>query len=162
METFVGEAPQFDDITMLAFKYFGEKADPSIHFDCAQISDITETTAFVESELEKADFPMKAVTQISIAIDEIFSNIVNYGYPDKKGPITVSLNIADEGRTASLTFVDEGIPYNPVIKDDPDVTLSIDERQIGGLGIFMVKKSMDDMRYRYENGCNILTITKRT
>lgn len=162
VETFVGEAPQFDDITMLAFKYFGEKADPSIHFDCAQISDITETTAFVESELEKADFPMKAVTQISIAIDEIFSNIVNYGYPDKKGPITVSLNIADEGRTARLTFVDEGIPYNPVIKDDPDVTLSIDERQIGGLGIFMVKKSMDDMRYRYENGCNILTITKRT
>ena len=161
VDSFVGEAPQFDDITMVALKYFGEKAEPSIHFDEAQISDITETTAFIEGELEKADFPMKAVTQISIAIDEIFSNIVNYGYAGKKGPVTVKLNISDDGTAASLTFIDEGIPYNPVIKDDPDVTLSIDERQIGGLGIFMVKKTMDDMKYRYENGCNILTITKR-
>lgn len=161
VDEFVGEAPQFDDITMVALKYFGEEMVPAMRYEEADISDIPKVTEFIEGELEKIEFPMKAITQISIAIDEIYSNIVNYGYRGKKGPVTVKLYTEDDNKTVKLMFIDEGIPYNPMIKDDPDTTLSAEERSIGGLGIFMVKKSMDDMSYRYENECNVLTITKK-
>ena len=66
-----------------------------------------------------------------------------------------------ESLTASLTFIDSGVPYNPLKKDDPDTTLSAEDRKIGGLGIFLVKKSMDDMRYEFKDGKNILTLVKK-
>lgn len=157
VDSFVGDAPQFDDITMLALNYVGI---PSISFEKAEIQDINEVTAFVESELEKVECPMKAVMQINVAVDELFSNIVRYGYPDGKGPVTVKFISHDEPKTVYVRFEDEGIPYNPLTKDDPDITLSADERSIGGLGVFVVKKTMDDVKYKYENGKNILTIKK--
>lgn len=157
VDAFVGDAPQFDDITMVALKYVGI---PSISFEKAQISDINAVTAFIESELEKLDCPMKAVMQINIAVDELFSNIVRYGYPDAAGPVTVKFISHNEPKTAYIRFEDEGIPYNPLTKDDPDITLSAEERSIGGLGVFVVKKTMDDVKYKYENGKNILTIKK--
>lgn len=158
---FVGDAPQFDDITMVALHYFGTPAVPSVHVDEAKLEDISEVTAFVEAELEKLDCPMKTVMQINVVIDEIFSNIVRYGYPKKAGPVTVELLHNADADTVSLRFTDEGIPYNPLKKEDPDVTLSAQERGIGGLGIFMVKKMMDEVKYAYENDKNILTVTKK-
>ncbi|MBQ0099657.1 MAG: SpoIIE family protein phosphatase, partial [Firmicutes bacterium] len=148
VEAYVGEAPQFDDITMVAFKYVGTEPAPSISFEKATLNDIPKVTEFIEGELEKINCPMKIVTQMNIAIDEIFSNIVRYGYPKEAGPVTVSIRIKEEPKTINIRFVDEGVPYNPLTKSDPDVTLSAEERNIGGLGIFMVKKTMDDLKYK--------------
>lgn len=160
VDKFVGEAPQFDDMTMVALEYKGIAEAPSIHFDEADLSDIPKVTEFVEGELEKIDCPMKTVIQFSVAIDEIFSNIVRYGYTKGKGPVTVQVAKQEEPRRVDIVFTDEGLPYNPLMKADPDTTLSAEERDIGGLGIYMVKNTMDDVLYRYENGQNILTIRK--
>lgn len=160
VDTFVGEAPQFDDITMLAFKYNGQPEIPQISFEKASLSDIPVVTEFIEQELEKLDFPMKSTIQISVAIDEIFSNIVRYAYPGEGGPVAVKFISKEEPNRVYIRFEDEGIPYNPLTNQDPDVTLSAEERSIGGLGIFMVKKTMDSVKYKYENGKNILTIKK--
>ena len=161
VDAFVGDAPQFDDITMLALRYVGrEPEENSVWFDKANLKNIAMATEFVEKELEKLNCPMKSVTKIDIAIDEIFSNIVNYGYPDGPGPVSVSVEAADDPKGVWIRFVDEGIAYDPLKKEDPDVTLSAQDRQIGGLGIYMVKKTMDDIRYTREDGKNILEIRK--
>ena len=157
VDAFADGAPQFDDITMVALKYIGF---PCISFENAKISDITAVTDFIERELEKLDCPMKTVMQIDVAADEIFSNIVRYGYPDGDGNINVKFIYHESARAVYIRFEDEGVPYNPLIKDDPDISLSADERSIGGLGVFVVKKTMDDVKYKYENGKNILTIKK--
>ena len=160
VDTFVGEASQFDDITMLALKYNGTAPVPSIYFEEAKLEDIHKITEFVELELERIGCPMKAIIQINVAIDEIYSNIVKYAYPKKRGPVTVQLIEKDDPNTVYLRFSDEGKPYNPLTKEDPDISLSAEERSVGGLGIYMVKKTMDDLRYKFENGQNILTIKK--
>lgn len=157
VDAFVGDAPQFDDITMVAVKYVGV---PSISFEKAEIKDVEEITAFVEAELERIECPMKAAMQINVAIDELFSNIVRYGYPNEPGPVTVKFVERSDPKTVYIRFEDNGIPYNPLTKEDPDITLSAEERSIGGLGIFVVKKTMDDVKYKYEDGKNILTIKK--
>ena len=127
----------------------------------SEIKNIEKIIAFTESELEKLDCPMKIQTQLDIAIDEIASNICRYAYGDAAGEITVRLDFDPEDRMLNLVFMDGGMPYNPLEKPDPDVTLSAEEREIGGLGIFMVKKSMDDMLYEYSEGRNILTLKKK-
>ena len=160
VDAFVGEAPQFDDITMVAFKYIGEPPAPTIHFDNAKIEDIPAVTEFVEAELEKLDFPMKSTMQISVAIDEIMSNIVRYAYQGENGPATVKIITKEDPNRVYIRFEDEGVPYNPLTNQDPDVTLSAEARKIGGLGIYIVKKTMDNVRYKYEDGKNILTLTK--
>lgn len=126
----------------------------------ARAENIGEVTAFVEEQLENMGSGMKAQMQISIAVDELFGNIVNYAYPNGEGTATVRVEASEDGKKAVITFIDSGIPYNPLEKEDPDITLSAEDRPIGGLGIFMVKKSMDDMIYRYEDNKNILAIIK--
>ncbi|MBQ6755879.1 MAG: ATP-binding protein [Oscillospiraceae bacterium] len=123
----------------------------------ATTENIGAVTAFVDEELEKVDCPIKAQMQIDVAIDELFSNIALYAY-ENGGDATVIFDFADG--VVSLTFTDSGKPYDPTKKDDPDTTLSAEEREIGGLGIFLVKKTMDSIDYRYEDGKNILTIKK--
>lgn len=124
----------------------------------ASLDKLETVTEFVEQQLENFDCPMKAMTQFSIAIDEVFSNIALYAYPSGTGPVTI---IAEkEPSSISLCFVDEGTAYDPLKKEDPDISLSAEEREIGGLGIFMVKKIMDDVSYERKDGCNILTIKK--
>ena len=103
---------------------------------------------------------MKAQMQINIAIDEIFSNISYYAYQPNTGDVTVQLEISEEPAEVTITFIDQGIPYDPFSQEEPDTTLSADERKIGGLGIFMVKKSMDDLSYEYKDGKNILKMKK--
>ncbi|MBR4901360.1 MAG: ATP-binding protein [Victivallales bacterium] len=126
----------------------------------AAIENIPVVTAFVEEQLEQVGCPMKAQMQIDIAIDEIFSNIAQYAYTPKTGKATVRVEVTENPMAVVITFIDNGIPYDPLAKADPNVSLPADERQIGGLGIFMVKKSMDEINYEYKNGQNILTIKK--
>ena len=126
----------------------------------AEIDSIPAITDFVNEALEEADCSMKAQTQIDIAIDELFSNIAYYAYGENKGEATVVVDLDAEKREVSITFIDSGTPYNPLEKADPDVTLDAEERGIGGLGIFIVKKSMDEIRYEYTDQKNMLTIRK--
>ncbi len=103
---------------------------------------------------------MKIQMQIDVAVEEIFVNIANYAYGTGEGPATVRINVDNQNKIVDITFIDNGVPYDPLAKEDPDITLSAQERQIGGLGIFMVKKSMDDVTYEYRDGHNILTLKK--
>jgi len=130
---------------------------PEITLD-ATLENIETVTAFVDEQLEAMDCSMKAQMQIDIAIDELFSNIAHYAYKPDVGQATV--RIENNDGKVSITFIDKGVPYDPLAKEDPDTSLSADERGIGGLGIFMVKKSMDDMTYEYADGENRLTIIK--
>ena len=127
----------------------------------AVIENIPAVMGFVDAELERIDCPMKAQFQIDVAIDEVFTNISQYAYAPGTGNATVRVEITDEPREVIVTFLDQGVPFNPLEKEDPDVTLSAAERRIGGLGIFMVKNSMDHMQYEYKDGQNILTVRKR-
>ena len=126
----------------------------------AKVESITAVTAFLEQEMEALGCPEKQKMQICVAADEIVTNISMYAYAPGTGDFTVNFAFDGEERAAGITFVDEGVPFDPLAKDDPDVTLSAEERQIGGLGIFLVKKTMDGMDYRREDGKNILTIRK--
>ena len=115
---------------------------------------------FVEEELEKHDVSMKTMMAINVAVEEIFVNIAKYAYAPGSGDAFVRVEIGDDPREARITFIDSGIAYDPLKKADPDVTLSAEERQIGGLGIYMVKQSMDDIHYEYREGKNRLTLIK--
>ncbi|MBR0267305.1 MAG: ATP-binding protein [Clostridia bacterium] len=122
---------------------------------------ITAVTMFVDEQLESFECSMKAQMQLDVAVDELFANIANYAYPGGVGNATIQIEFEPSERMVSITFIDSGIPYDPLKKPDPDVTLSAEERSIGGLGIFLVKKTMDDMTYRFENNQNIVTIRKK-
>lgn len=127
----------------------------------ATVENIDVVTEFVDEQLEALDCPMKAQMQINIAIDELFGNIAHYAYNPDVGEATVRVEVTEEPLSVIITFIDGGVPYDPLAAADPDTTLSAEERAIGGLGIFMVKKSMDEIAYRYEGGKNILSIRKR-
>ena len=127
----------------------------------ALVESIPQVTAFVDEQLEALDCPMKAQMQVDVAIDELFGNIAHYAYGDPPGDATVRFDFDEADRTISITFIDGGIPFNPLEQDDPDVTLPAEARQVGGLGIFLVRKTMDQVTYRREDGFNILTIVKR-
>ena len=126
----------------------------------ATVENIETVTDFVNEQLEALDCPMKAQMQIDIAIDELFGNIAHYAYNPDVGDATVRVEVTEEPLAVVITFIDKGVPYDPLSKADPNITLSAEEREIGGLGIFMVKKTMDDITYEYKDGQNILTIKK--
>ena len=126
----------------------------------ASLNNLDQVLLFVDTQLEMVDCPMKTQMKIDVAVEEIFVNIASYAYVPATGQAVVRVDFEQNPDTAVITFIDRGIPYDPLEKADPDVTLSIQERQIGGLGIFMVKKSMDDMTYQYLDGQNILTLRK--
>ena len=126
----------------------------------ALVENLPKVIAFVEEQLEAADCPMKIQMQIDIAVEEIFVNIAHYAYNPETGIAMVRVEVLTDPPSVDITFIDGGVPYDPLAKDDPDVTLSADKREIGGLGIFMVKKTMDDVKYEYLNGHNILTLKK--
>lgn len=115
---------------------------------------------FINRILQTKDASIKAQMQIQIAVEEIFVNIANYAYAPGTGMATIQVKYYAETNAVEICFIDEGKKYNPLEKPDPDITLSAEEREIGGLGIFMVKKSMDSMRYDYIDGKNVLTVLK--
>lgn len=127
----------------------------------ATVENIETVTEFVNEQLEAFDCPLKAQMQIDIAIDELFGNIAHYAYNPEIGKATVRVEVTECPLSVVITFIDNGVPYDPLAKDDPDTTLSAEEREIGGLGIFMVKKTMDELAYEYKDGMNILTFVKK-
>lgn len=126
----------------------------------ARIENLEAVQVFVDKQLELYGCPMKAQLQIDIAVEEIFVNISNYAYNPCAGFAVIRVEVFREPLSVVLTFMDHGVPYDPLAKADPDVTLPADVREIGGLGIYMVKQSMDDIQYEYKDGQNILRIRK--
>lgn len=127
----------------------------------AEVSNLDKVLAFVDEKLESYGCLPKTQMQIDIAVEEIFVNIASYAYNPEKGSAAISVETQEDPLAVIITFTDGGVPYDPLKKPDPDVTLSAEKRQIGGLGIYMVKKSMDNVTYEYKDGKNILTITKK-
>ncbi|MDO4744683.1 MAG: ATP-binding protein [Clostridia bacterium] len=116
---------------------------------------------FVGHMLESFDCSMKIQTAICVAIEEIFINVAYYAYPEGVGDVTLQIGFEEGSRTITFRMADKGLPFDPLKKPDPDITLSAEEREIGGLGILIAKKTMDSITYAYENGENILTMVKK-
>lgn len=163
IDEFVGEAPQFDDITMLMFDYKPQKEGALMTSRTfpAKTEVLSDVLGFVDEMLESYECSMKIQTAVCVAIEEVFVNVANYAYGGGSGDVTLDIGFNEEDRSVTFRLSDEGVPFDPLQKPDPDITLSIEERQIGGLGIFIVKKTMDSVSYAYEDGKNILTMIKK-
>ncbi len=162
IDNFAGNAPQFDDITMLVFDYrTKESAVMKEKVFSATTDALPEVMAFTEECLESFDCPMKSSMAICVAVEEIFVNIASYAYGDGTGNASLCFGFDENERLMTLIVSDEGVEFNPLDRAEPDITLSAAEREIGGLGIFITKKTMDTVSYSYDNGRNILTMTKK-
>ena len=162
IDLFAGDAPQFDDITMLIFDYKKkEGAAMKEKVFLAKKDVLPEVMAFTEECLESFECSMKDSMAICVAVEEIFVNIASYAYGDGIGDASLSFSFDENERLMTLVISDDGVPFNPLERDEPDITLSAADRAIGGLGIFITKKTMDSVSYKNENGKNILTMTKK-
>ncbi len=126
----------------------------------AKLENLDLVLGFLEQGLEKTTCTMRAKTQIAVAAEEVFVNIAHYAYGDQTGKAVIQYEIFGDPMKMKIIFTDSGIPYDPLKKQDPNIKLSAEEREIGGLGIFMVKKMMDDVEYQLIDQKNVLTITK--
>ena len=165
VKLFSGEAEQFDDLTMLCLEYLGaENTDESIEYEektvPAVVDNIAVVQKFVENKLNIVGCAMSDKKKIDVAIDELFANISNYAYKDGVGDVSVGVRIDVKELAVYITFKDGGVPFNPMELEEPDVTLGAKARHIGGLGIYIVKNTMDDVSYEYTDGKNVLTIKK--
>ena len=163
IDEFVGEAPQFDDITMLMFDYKPKQGGMHMTNKTfpAKVDALSDVLGFVDQTLENYECPMKIQTAICVAIEEVFVNVAHYAYRDGEGDMTLGIGFDAETREITFRMTDKGTPFNPLEKPDPDITLSAEDREIGGLGIFITKKTMNTVTYAYENGENILTMIKK-
>ena len=129
----------------------------------AGLDNLSRVLACVDEELETAGCSMKTQMQVDIAVEEMFVNIANYAYAPGEGDadVCVETEESDGGKRIRITLADQGKPYDPLMQEAPDVSLPAEKRKIGGLGIFMARKNMDDMTYEYRDGRNILTMFKR-
>ena len=157
LDIFVNGAEQFDDITMLELIYKNNKKSIKKEFN-ADIKELPNIQSFAEKELDKY-FNKKTTNEIKLAVEEVFVNIARYAYEEKNGKC--SLEIKNNENDFKLIFEDEGIKFNPLEKQDPDISKKAEEREIGGLGIFITKNIVDNIEYKYENNKNILTISKK-
>ena len=162
IDEFVGEAPQFDDITMLMFDYKQKKGGEHMTNKSfpAKTESLNDVLGFVDQALDNFECPMKIQMAICVAIEEVFVNIARYAYPEGEGEMSLQICFDDQSRTMTFRMTDKGIPFDPLANPDPDITLSAEDREMGGLGIFIVKKTMDSLSYSYENGENVLTMIK--
>lgn len=157
VEQYSNGAPQFDDITILAFKYVNEnKIQESRTFD-ADVKELDNLFEYSSSLLRLLEFSNRDIIMINTALEEVFVNVAKYAY---NGKGTVEITLSKFKDHISFVFMDNGKPFNPLAKADPNITASSEEREIGGLGIFMVKKIMDKVEYEYINGQNVLTLVK--
>jgi sigma-B regulation protein RsbU (phosphoserine phosphatase) len=163
IDKFVGDAPQFDDITMLMFDYKPKEGGILMINKTfpARVGELSDVLGFVDQTLESYECPMKIQTAICVAIEEVFVNVARYAYGEGEGDMTLGIGFDAESREITFRMTDRGIPFDPLKKPDPDITLSAEEREIGGLGIFITKKTMDTVSYAYENGENVLTMIKK-
>ena len=127
----------------------------------AKTEALTDLLAFVEQTLEKYECSMKLQTAICVAIEEVFVNVAHYAYGSGEGDVEFAISFDKANRNITFKMADSGIPFDPLKKADPDITLSAEDREIGGLGIFITKKTMDTVTYAYEDGKNILTMMKK-
>ena len=127
----------------------------------AKNENLEKITDMIDTILDKIDCPVKVKLQINVAVDEIFSNISSYAYKQNVGNATVEIETFDNPKSVEITFKDNGVEYNPLLKGEPNVKANLEERDVGGLGVFIVKKSMDDVKYEYSNGMNIFTMRKK-
>ena len=127
----------------------------------AKIEALSDVLGFVDQTLESCECPMKVQTAICVAIEEIFVNVAHYAYGDGEGDMVLGIGFEEESRTLTFRMTDKGVPFDPLKKPDPDITLAAEDREIGGLGIFITKKTMDTVTYAYKNGENILTMIKK-
>jgi len=164
IDGFVKEAPQFDDITMLGLKYngVGDKKRYELNIE-AKVENLDKVLGFIDEKLEGKECSMKAQMQIDVAVEELFVNVANYAYAPNTGDVLIQISFdeTEDSTTAVISLIDGGVPYNPLLKADPDISLSAEDRPIGGLGIYMVKKSMDSVEYSHEGESNKLTIRKK-
>ena len=161
IDEFVGEAEQFDDLTLLAFDYSYKDGVSQLMertYD-ADVDKLNDVLAFVEENLEANEAGMKETMAITVAVEEMFVNVAHYAYPDSKGKVTIGLRFIGDDIEIHLT--DTGIPFDPIAKEDPDVSLDANDREIGGLGIYMVKKSMDECTYERVGDQNHFTMRKK-
>ena len=126
----------------------------------ATVDNLNKVLAFIDEQLEANNCPMRVMLEIDVAAEEIFVNVASYAYTSGVGSVAIEVNFEEKPKAVAIRFIDSGIPYNPLEKEDPDVTLPAEKRGIGGLGVFMVKKSMDEVTYEYKDGKNHLTIRK--
>ena len=126
----------------------------------AIVDNLPKVLAFVDEQLKTANCSMPTKMTIDVAVEELFVNIANYAYESGVGKATIQSTMLEEPLAIEITFIDSGMQYNPLEKEDPDITLPLHKRKKGGLGIFMVKLTMDDMVYEYKDEKNILTIRK--
>ena len=163
IDAFVGDAPQFDDITMLMLDYQSRKGDERMTRRTfkAKTEALSEVLGFVREMLEQYECSMKIQTALCVAIEEVFVNVARYAYENGEGDVALEIGFDEEGRVLTVRMTDKGVPFDPLKKPDPDITLSAEEREIGGLGIFITKKTMDTVEYLYENGENTLIMTKK-
>ena len=127
----------------------------------AKVEALSDVLSFVEETLEQYECPMKVQMSVCVAIEEVFVNVAHYAYGEGEGNADLRISYEEDTRTFTFCMADKGVPFDPLQKPDPDITLSAEERQIGGLGIFITKKTMDAVAYTYENGENILTMVKK-
>ena len=158
---FTDEEAQFDDITMLCLRYRGGGMNNKEMDIEATVENLPAVTEFVNRNLENAACSPKILMQIELAVEEIFVNIASYAYVPDKGNAVVRVETCQDPPVVTITFIDEGVPYDPLVGKEPDITLPANEREIGGLGFFLVKQTMDDVEYEYKGGKNILRIRKK-
>ena len=127
----------------------------------ASLRNLAEVQQFIGERLSSIRCPSKTQMQTALVVEEVFVNVAEYAYEPDKGRVTVCVDVAKDPAVLTLTFIDSGRPFDPLQKTDPDVTLSAEQRDVGGLGIFLTKKLMDDVRYEYRDGQNVLTLTKK-
>ena len=127
----------------------------------AKVEELPNVISFIEKELEKFEFSFKVITQFNLVVEELFVNVANYAYKDSEtGKCKITIDYDKEKQEVKLSIEDNGIKFNPLEKDNPDTTLSVEDRPIGGLGILLVKKNMDNIEYKYEDNKNILILSK--
>ncbi len=160
LETFARGAEQADDITMLGITYRGPSASEHVLTVPAEQDELETVQNFVDEALDQLNCPEEIRIQIQIAVEELFVNIASYAYAPEKGNAVIECRTEQDPAAVTIRFRDQGVPFDPLNKQDADVTLSAEERDIGGLGIYMVKNSMDDVEYVYQKGENVLTIRK--
>ena len=127
----------------------------------AKTGALSDVLGFVEQQLDSFGCSMKIQTAVCVAIEEVFVNVAHYAYGDGEGDVTLGIGFDEVNRAVTFRTTDKGIPFDPLKKADPDITRPAEEREIGGLGIFIAKKTMDAITYAYENGENILTMMKK-
>lgn len=154
IKDFQGNAVQFDDVTMLIVHYCGDGYETKT--SVPSLVQMDEVNEWIEKQLKRNGISQRTITKIRMAVDEIYSNICYYSGAEE---VTVGCKVKEQ-KEVVLYFEDDGVPYNPLKRPEPDVTLLTENRKEGGLGIYLVKKRMDKVEYKYMEGRNCLILTK--